>query len=450
MDLWNDICKLLKRKFSSSIYSLWIEPLACVHADDEVIELSGPDRFLCSWISDHYIKDIQEALAAIGKENVRVRITVGPGTEGSMNKPLLEGKKEQLPLPAMPKPVARPAIRTLHPRYTFDEFMVGDSNAMAQTACQTLASGDTSLGQCVYIDAGTGLGKSHLTHAVAHHVINHAPATRINYLTAKQLTSELVRAIKNNVMEEFKAKYHTQCDVLLMEDVHTLAGRKGTQEELASALDVLLDTGKRVIFTGSMPPKDIPDIGNGVRSRLSSGLIATINPPDLRTRIRIIQRKAKNSALQLSEELIVFIAENIQGDIRQVESAIVGLKAKSALLKTAPDMDMVKEVIGNIVGRCQTISVEVIRDFLARQFKVSVDDMQSKSRRKAIAFPRQVSMYLARKYTDQALADIGRAFNRDHSTVVHSIRVITETMARNNSVRGQVEHLSKKMQQKFL
>ena len=232
--------------------------------------------------------------------------------------------------------------------------------------------------------------------------------------------------------------------------MHTLSGKLKTQIELAAALDVLMECGKRIIFTGASSPKDIPDIEPGVRSRLSAGLITTINPPDPATRIKIIQRKAQNNGLQLSEEIVGFLADQIKGDIRKLESAIVGVKAKSCLLKTNPDLDMVKEVVANIVGRGHELTVEVIRGFVAEQFKTSVSEMKSKTRKKSIAFPRQVAMYLARKLTDQALTDIGKAFNRDHSTVVHSIRVITEHIIRSNSVRGQVEHLTSKLRKRYL
>jgi chromosomal replication initiator protein len=327
--------------------------------------------------------------------------------------------------------------------------VVGESNALAHSACQAIANGDASLSRCLYIEAGTGLGKSHLTHAVAHHIMSNSPATRLRYVNAQQLTAEMVRHLKSNAMDRFKEKYQKECDVLLMEDVHALAGRVRTQAELAETLDLLMEGGKMIILTGALVPREIPDIDSGFRSRLSSGLITSINPPDLATRVRIIRRKAKNSNLPLSEELIGYLAENIRGDVRQVESAIVGLKAKSCLLKAIPDREMVNEVIHNIIGKPQDLTIEAIRDFVAGQFKVSVKDLQSKSRKKIVTFPRQVAMYLGRKHTEQALGNIGSAFNRDHSTVVHSIRVITEAMARNGSIRGQVEHLSSKLKKRY-
>ncbi|OGR07760.1 MAG: chromosomal replication initiator protein DnaA [Deltaproteobacteria bacterium RIFOXYD12_FULL_50_9] len=445
--LWQKTKQALRERLSESSFNLWIEPLQWSATDDKFIELAAPDRFFCSWVAEHYLADIKHCLCSVSGKDQAVRFTV---VSEAAKPQLLPGSeiKEQLRLPNMPP--GRSCVKALHPRYTFDEFMVGEANMLAHSASMAMASGDSSLGSCLYIESETGLGKSHLTHSVAHHILDHSPGTRLHFVTAQQLSAEMVRGIMNNSMEQFKEKYHSQCDVLLIEDVHALAGKAKTQTELAETMDVLMESNKLIILTGALAPKDIPDINSGLRSRLSAGLITTINPPDLQTRVLIIRKKAENNKLTLSEDLIYYMAEHLQGDIRKIESAIVGIKAKSGLLRTTPDLDMVKEVVVNIVGRHQELSTEMIRDFLARQFKVSVDDMLSKSRKKSVAFPRQVTMYLARKLTEQPLVEIGKAFNRDHSTVVHSIRVVSENMAANGCVRGQVDLLAKKIEKQFL
>jgi len=441
---WQRVKDVLSRKFSETDFNLWIEPLQVVNGDGDTLDLSGPDPYFCSWIRKNYLAEIENALADVGAGEKTVRISVCRPEKAQKLLPEPAKKQAQLRLPSMP--VARSSVRALHPRYTFAEFMVGESNALAHSACEAIANGDSSYAPCcLFIEAGTGLGKSHLTHAVAHHITGNFPSTRLHYLTSQQLTAEMVRNLKNNTMEHFKEKYHHQCDVLLMEDVQSLSGRSKTQAELAEALDILMDCGKKVIFTGSLAPRKIPNMDEGVRSRLSSGLITSINPPDRRTRCLIIERKARNNKLDLSPEVIEFLSDRICGDVRRLESAIVGLRAKSALLKSKPDLDMAREIVAGIVGRRLELSAALIRDFIAGQFNVSVAELQSKSRNKSIAFPRQVSMYLARKLTEEALADIGKAFNRDHSTVVHSIRVVSEAMVRNGSVRGQVEHLVQRL-----
>lgn len=443
--LWDEVKDLLKHKLPEAVQQLWIEPLTCIRADENHIELACPDKFFCGWVKENYLKIIQESLVQLGKTSANIQFSVSPPSAHEQLLPLLEGNtREQLRLPAIPEVYSN--IRNLHPRYTFEEFMVGESNLLAHTACKAIANGETSFGSSLYINAGTGLGKSHLTHAVAHTIVNSFPGTRLYYLTAQQFSSEMVSRIKSNTMDEFKAKYHNNCDVLLIEDVQSLTGKVKTQAELNELLDVLIKSGKRIILTGSNAPRALKNIDEGFRSRMSAGLISTINPPDFKTSRLIIERKAANCKLQLDEDMVEYLAQGIKGDIRKLESAIVGLKAKSSLLQRNPDFAMVKEIVAEIVGSSQELSAELIRDFIARQFKVSVPDMQSKSRKKTIAFPRQVSMYLARKYTEQGLMEIGRAFNRDHSTVLHSVRVITEAMSRNGSIRGQVELLARKLQ----
>jgi len=441
---WNDIKDLLRDRLPETVQKLWIEPISCVRDDESLLELACPDRFFYSWVKENYLSVIQESQEQLGRASQKVRLSVGQAPTSNQPQLLENNSRTQLRLPAMPE--AKSYIRNLHPKYTFDEFMVGDSNLLAHSACQAIAQGDTTLGPTLYINASTGLGKSHLTHAVAHSIASQSPGTRLFYLTAQQFSAEMVGRIKTNSMESFKEKYHNNCDVLLIEDVQNLTGKQKTQAEFNDILDVLMKAGKRIILTGSHTPRELSNIDEGVRSRMSAGLISTINPPDLKTSRRIIRRKAKNCNLHLDEDLVDYLAQSIKGDIRKIESAVVGLKAKSSLLKITPDLFMAKEVIAEIIGSSQMLSAEIIRDFIARQFKLSVHDLQSRSRKKTIAFPRQVSMYLARKYTDQGLAEIGKIFNRDHSTVLHSVRVITDAISRNGSIRGQVELLAKKLQ----
>lgn len=444
--LWNKIKEILSEKLPESAYSLWIAPISAQENGGNVLELTCPDAFFRSWVSEKYGTAIEEAaLRLVDHQNLQVVFRTDCQAAGQ---PLLAAPRQPARLPDIPR--IKSTIRTLHPRFTFNEFIVGSCNLMAHSACADIAMNDTAIGNCIYVKAGTGLGKSHLTHAVAHHIIENRPATRLNYLTAQQLTAEMVKNIKNNTMQHFKDKYHRQCDVLLIEDVHTLAGRLKTQAELSEALDILLETGKKIIFTSSMGPREIPDIDSAIRSRLLSGMVTTINPPTMETRVKIIRRKAEINDLLLNEEQIVYLAENIRGDIRQVESAIVSLKAQCALLQTTPDLGMLKETLTNIVGLQRNLSPIVIRDFIAGQFKIEVAELQSKSRKQSIALPRQIAMYLSRKYTDMPLADIGRAFNRDHSTVVHAIRTITDKRNRNTSLRRQMELLEDRLEKKYL
>lgn len=442
---WEIIKEHLRTLIPSSTMDLWVSTLLCRLDTAETIELVAPDRFVCSWVQENLLPLISQCLSDLAL-STQIKITVASEREQNAAQPAETNK--QLTLPSLHR--GKPTIKTLHPRFTFDEFMVGESNLMARTACAALANNDSSLGHCLFIEAGPGLGKSHLTHAVAHKILSESPSTRLHYLTAQQLTAEMVTNIRNNTMEQFKEKYHHQSDVLLIEDVHALSGRIKTQEELAAVLDILLKQEKRVILTSKLAPRNIPNIEPEFRSRLAGGLIATINPPDLRTRLHIIRKKAENGGLNLDDEVITFLAENIKGDIRRVESAIVGVKARMGILGCQPTMDLVKEIVGNIVGsEGMLLSAENIRDYIARQFDTPVDDLLSKSRKRTVTFPRHVAMYLSRKLTGEGLNDIGKTFNRDHSTVVHAIRVISEAINSSGSVRGQIELLTDKIRKEL-
>ena len=249
--LWQKIKDILAEKLPESAYSLWINPLSGKENDNSTLEVACPDSFFCSWVTEKYLGAMQEALHLLGRSDMRIVFQTNDGSKAQL--PLLAAPHEPLRLPDMPK--TKSSIRTLHPRFTFDEFIVGDCNIMARSACADIAMNDSTVGSCVYLKAGTGLGKSHLTHAVAHHIIGHKPGVRLNYLTAQQLTAEMVKNIKNNTMNHFKDKYHKQCDVLLIEDVHTLAGRLKTQAELSETLDILLENGKKIIFTSELSEK---------------------------------------------------------------------------------------------------------------------------------------------------------------------------------------------------
>jgi chromosomal replication initiator protein len=351
----------------------------------------------------------------------------------------------QMRLPNVPENNSK--FRALHPRYTFDEFMVGECNILAESACRSMVAEDGLVGPCLYINSGTGLGKSHLTHAVAHQVFSKSPMTRLYYLTAKQFAAEMIRGIQTRTMDDFKRKYQENCDILLVEDVHTLTGKKKTQEELNDILDTLIKSGKRVILTSKSTPGDLVGIDNEFRSRMTSGLVTTMKAPDVETRYRIVEKKALQQQLQLDEELVGYLANHIRGDVRKIESALIAVRAKARLAGGHIDMDLVREVVASVVGVNQILTAAMICELVSGQFKVSVKEMLSKSRKKAITTPRQIAMYLARKHTEESLVDIGKTFNRDHSTVLHSIKVVSSKLIRDTSVNAQLEILSNKVKQ---
>ncbi len=436
--VWEKAKDILRKELDESVFNLWIDPLQCMHIYEDSIQLACPDRFFSAYIGRNYLELIQEQVEKIDAKKRKVMLCE------KMEKPSpLPAPGEQLRLPHMPSGGSK--FRSLHPRYTFDEFMVGESNILAQSACRSMTASDDSIGPCLYINSSTGLGKSHLTHAVAHQVLSKSPMARLHYVTAQQFSLEMVQNIKSNSMDTFKRKYHEHCDILLVEDVHSLTGKKKTQQEMNELLDTLIKSGKRVVFTANIAPRDLVGIDEEFRSRMASGLVTSIQAPDILTRSRIVKKKAAQHKLTLKNEFIDFLAQHIKGDVRQIESALIAIHAKAQLQEGVVDMALVQEVVDTVVGIPRILSPAMISEFVGKQFNLSVMELQSRSRKKAFTFPRQVAMYLCRKHTEDSLADIGKEFNRDHSTVLHSIKKVTQLTTRNISVDEQVKLLSSKL-----
>lgn len=441
--LWEKTKEKLRDELAGNIFGLWIDPLECDQVEDDKIYLTCPDRYFSAFVEQNYTEVIQEKLTEAGGCSRQIVFNQPLHKESAKSASPVSSKQMRLPN----IPTGGSKVRNLHPRYTFNEFMVGESNILAQSACKSMVAKDDSVGPCLYINSSTGLGKSHLTHAVAHQVLAHSPMTRLHYVTAKQFAAEMVRGIKTNTMDNFKTKYLERCDILLVEDVHSLTGKKKTQEELNEVLDSLIKSGKRVIITSNSAPRDLVGIDSEFRSRMTSGLVTSIQAPDVATRIRIVEKKAAQQQLPLGAELVNYLANNIRGDVRQIESALIAIRAKARLAGGHVDLDLLREVIGSVVGVEQLLSAEMICELVSSQFKVSVKEMQSRSRKRIVSFPRQVAMYLARKYTEESLADIGKVLHRDHSTVLHAIKVVARRAIKDGSVSAQLDLLSDKVKQ---
>lgn len=441
---WDTVKKSLSGSLSESEYNLWIRPLSCVQEDDSNLRIACPDRFFCAWVKERYLGLIEVNLAQITAKPPAVSLTVSNDTPPPQQEANSSG---QLRLPGMDS--FKSVVRSLHPAYTFEQFMVGESNMLARSACNAIAAADYTFGNNLFMTSGTGLGKSHLTQAVVHQVMRNAPGTRMHYLTAQQFSAEMVKSIRSNKMQQFSHRFIHGCDLLLVEDVHTLAGKTKTQEELNNVLDYLIKSGKRVVMTSALPAGEIKGLDEDFRSRMTSGLITDIEAPEYKTRLAIIRHKASYSKMGLQDEHVHFLAEKLQGDIRRIESALMGIKAKANVYNAPPDMDIIRTVLeGFDVPQQQQLSLDAgtIRDIISSQYRISVEELASRSRKRAISFPRQIAMYLTRKYTDESLANIGSLYNRDHSTVLYAVKVINRDIARKNTVRQQVEMLQDKLQ----
>jgi chromosomal replication initiator protein len=295
--------------------------------------------------------------------------------------------------------------------------------------------------------ANTGLGKTHLSQAVGHAVLTNNPNSRVYYMTAEDFANEMIHSLKTNRIEEFKNKYRKGCDILLLEEIQFLSGKRKTQDELGYTIDALANNEKKVIFTSSLPPKDIPHISKQLSSRFTSGLVTTIDDPDHDTRVKILRKKAEDHELGLTEEVIQYLAGFLKKDIRHMESALKCLKANSELMDVKIDLDLASDVINCLVTEPKSIKSEDIKDLVCKYYKVEPDILRSKSRKKEHAYPRNIFVYLCRQNTDETLERIANRINRSHSTVLYASELVHHKIKSDVKMRNQVEFLSKKIQE---
>ena len=439
--VWEEVKSALKKRIPGHSYKMWIEPIELLKNQENKIVLSCPNSFSKKRVKDHYGSFLESEISRISGEACRVTFKIS-GKNGN-HKPKPENDL-QLKLPEINQ---RPhSGRLLRRDFTFDEFVVGNNNDFAYSASLSLASKKGSHQNALFLLANTGLGKSHLSQAIGHHILSEFPNERVYYITAEDFTNEMVQGFKNNTFDQFKDRYRKQCDVLLLEDIQYLNGKERTQTELALTLDCLLDADKKLIFTSCYLPADIPKMNDQLRSRLSFCLISGIDPPDFKTRVRILQKKARRNGYHIPEEIIHYLAGELSENVRQLESGLIGVTAKSALLGTPIDLNLAGGVVKNIVRQSKNITIEVIKKLVCKQYQIPLKDIVSNSRKKTFVHPRQIAIYLSRRYTDSPLQVIGKSFNRYHATALYSIGVIEREIKANSVVKRQVEYLSQKLE----
>ena len=331
-------------------------------------------------------------------------------------------------------------------RFTFDHFVVGPSNRFAYEAGWAVANDRQGAYSPLYLYGESGLGKSHLAGAIGNHIYGREPTTQILYTTAEEFVNEMVSGIRKKEMAAFKEKYRRRCDILFIDGVHFLSGKEKTQTELSHTLDHLLNFGKQIVLTALAPPYELSHMSDGLRSRLAGGLVVDIQPPDRETRQKILHQKATLEGVTLPEDVLELLASRISGSVRRLEGILINLVAKSSLLGRAIDLDLAQETIRSFqVEETQRVTIDVIQRLVADQYHTEIDQLVSRSRRRSVCYPRQMGMYLCRRFTGESLDTIGRAFHRDHASVIHSIAVIEKQIREKARVRREVGFLAQKL-----
>jgi chromosomal replication initiator protein len=393
-------------------FSRWIKPLQYLNHDNDKIHIGCPNNFFRGWIKRHHEKTLRNALAEVSGREITLYIDIVSNGEKNDDE---NTSNDQLLLPNI-RPV-NPWKPRFNPMFTFDRFVVGPCNEFAYSAAKTVARERETRYNPLYL-----------------------------YASAEEFVTELVRCIMNKKVEDFKEKYRRGCDVLVIDGIHFLSGKEKTQLELIHTLDALYNDGKRVIMTSSHVPKDLPFMGEGLKSRLSCGLMIYIKPPEIETRRNILLAKATREGVSLPENVLEHLAQNVEGSVRRLESALINLIAQGSLLKRPIDMDLAKEVVKCVAEKKERIvTIDDVKECVSRYFHLQKDQLESKSRKRSIAYPRQIAMYLCRTYTGESLVAIGKAFNRNHASVIHSIASISKGMKEKAVFRGHVDYLSKKL-----
>lgn len=446
--VWAEVKTAIKNHIPGHSYRMWIDPVRFSREGENEIVLSCPNYFSKKRVQDQYGSIIESEIRNISGMDWELVFEVNVNNTGTLSKRAKKDTKpvaRQLTLPKVGHPVMHTG-RMLREQYTFDEFVVGNNNDFAYSAALSLATAENPHNNTLFLLSGTGMGKSHLSQAIGHHIAKEKPSERVYYITAEDFTNEMIGSIKNKTSDHFKEKYRNHCDVLLLEDIHFLTGKEHTQLELAMTLDYLYESGKKIMFSSCYLPSDIPKMNDNLKSRFSSSVISNIEAPDFKTRVKILRKKASREKAHIPDHIIEYLAGELVGDVRQLESGLVGVVAKSSLLGVPIDYELAESVVTNIAVRKKIITIDLIKNIVSKEYGITVNDMISKSRKRSIVRPRQMAIYLSRKYTDQPLQAIGRSFNRYHATAMHAIGAVEKSMKDEVSVKKHVSYLSKKLE----
>lgn len=434
---WESIKIPLKEKIGATAYETWFSCLSINEEGGEVV-LETPDNFYKNWILENYLQTIEQ-VAAEHAPGLSVKIIVNPGAVPETAPRMPDANDPFYPLPAQP---LDPARINLNSRFSFDNFVVGSSNRFAFAACQAVAESPAKSYNPLFLYSQVGLGKTHLMQSVAHEIKKRHPSLKCVYLSSETFTNELINAIRHRSTDQFREKYRN-IDVLLIDDIHFIAGKESTQEEFFHTFNALHNSHKQIIISSDRPPKEITNLEDRLSSRFAWGLIADIQPPDFETRVAILKKKLEREPIVVPEEVITFIAEQIKTNIRELEGALIRVVAYSLLEEKPISLTIAKIVLKDMVKEtAKIINIDLIQKEVASFFDISITDMKSKKRSRNVILPRQICMWLARKLTNLSLPEIGSAFGgKDHTTVMHSCKKMENDMIHNMDLKNTVEKL---------
>ncbi|TBL77470.1 chromosomal replication initiator protein DnaA [Paenibacillus thalictri] len=440
---WQQVLSIIQTKVSKPSFDTWLKSTKAVVFNDDAVVICVPNNFAKEWLETRYAKMISATIFEYTDRPVEVKFTLESE----------ETRAEAVPAaPAAPQP-ARTSLpvyeepSSLNSKYTFDTFVIGAGNRFAHAASLAVAEAPAKAYNPLFLYGGVGLGKTHLMHAIGHYVLEHNPSARVLYLSSEKFTNEFINAIRDNRGESFRSKYRS-IDVLLIDDIQFLAGKEQTQEEFFHTFNALHEERKQIIISSDRPPKEIPTLEERLRSRFEWGLITDIQPPDLETRIAILRKKAKAENLDIPNEAMVYIANQIDTNIRELEGALIRVVAYSSLINQDITSHLAAEALRDIIpsNRPKQITIQDIQQKVGEFYGLKLEDFKARKRTKTVAFPRQIAMYLSREMTDHSLPKIGEAFGgRDHTTVIHAHEKITVAIKSDQELYKIIHTISEKI-----
>lgn len=432
-ELWERALSSLRGKLSAENFDTWLSPVDCDAIEGDTAVLRIPNRFYADWISNHYSDLLLEAFeeASPSEAPKRLRFEVDeqlqekvPAARPAVPAPRPRGRATSSPEPSSPPATLKPT--DLNPKYSFDNFVVGPSNQLGHAASVAVGSAPGKRYNPLFIYGGVGLGKTHLMNAMGHRILEDDPSARILYLSAERFTNEFIWSLQNHRIDEFRRRYREGCDVLLMDDIQFLAGRDQTQEEFFHTFNALYHRDKQIVVTSDVYPQQISEMEERLVSRFQSGMVADIQPPELDTRVAIIQKKAEAENIPLDAEVADFIAHVVKSNVRELEGTLLRIAVKAELLNRPIDLELAKDALRGVLPPPeQALTVEDIQRTVCAYFGIKLSDLKGKRRHRQVSYPRQIAMYLCRQRLGTSYPELGDRFGgKDHTTVISACRKI--------------------------
>lgn len=430
--VWEKTLESIASLLSKPSFETWFKPTKPISKDGNILTIEVPNDFAREWLESRYAPLLTSTVRDLIEEEVELRFVTPE-------------KNESVKVAAStPQPV-QPS--SLNPKYTFESFVVGESNRFAHAASLAVAEAPGKAYNPLFIYGGVGLGKTHLMQAIGHFVLKNHPDYRVVYVSSEKFTNELINAIRFNRTPQFRDTYRN-IEVLLVDDIQFFAGKESTQEEFFHTFNALYESGRQIVISSDRPPKEIPTLEDRLRSRFEWGLITDIQAPDLETRIAILRKKAAIEGWHLPNDVIVNIADQINSNIRELEGALIRIIAFASFHNKQITLDLANEVLKDVISssKSQRVTIPLIQQVVAEYFNIEIEDLKAQRRTKNITFPRQIAMYIIRELTDYSLPKIGEEFGgRDHTTVLHAYEKIQNSIKEDPEVDRIIKTLIHKL-----